>query len=309
VSLRLAFMGTSDFAVPALTEIVGQGHSVAAVYARAPRPAGRGMQERRSPVHEAAARLELPVFTPVSLRPPEEQAAFAALDLDVAVVVAYGLILPKAFLEAPTFGCLNIHASLLPRWRGAAPIQRAIMAGDAETGVTIMRMDEGLDTGAIAMTERLAIGRDVTAGELRAGLAPLGADLIVRALAALAKGALDSQAQPAEGVTYAEKIDKSETRIDWTRPAVEVHNRIRGLSPSPGAWCEMEIGGRNERVKVLRSHRIAADGEPGAILGDTLTVACGTGAVELVELQRSGGKAMAAGEFLRGLQQRPERMF
>jgi methionyl-tRNA formyltransferase len=308
VSLRLAFMGTSDFAVPALTEIVGQGHSVAAVYARAPRPAGRGMQERRSPVHEAAARLELPVFTPVSLRPPEEQAAFAALDLDVAVVVAYGLILPKAFLEAPTFGCLNIHASLLPRWRGAAPIQRAIMAGDAETGVTIMRMDEGLDTGAIAMTERLAIGRDVTAGDLRAALARLGADLIVRALAALAKGALDTQAQPAEGIIYAGKIDKSETRIDWSRPAVEVHNRIRGLSPWPGAWCEMEIGGRRERVKLLRSHRIAADGPPGTILGNTLTVACGGGAVELVELQRAGGKAMAAGEFLRGLQRPPERL-
>jgi methionyl-tRNA formyltransferase len=187
VTLRLAFMGTSDFAVPALTEIVGQGHSVAAVYTRAPRPAGRGMQERRSPVHEAAARLDLPVFTPVSLRLPEEQAAFAALDLDVAVVVAYGLVLPKAFLEAPTFGCLNIHASLLPRWRGAAPIQRAIMAGDSETGVTIMQMDEGLDTGPIAMAERIEIGRDMTAGDLRVMLARLGADLIVRALAALAR--------------------------------------------------------------------------------------------------------------------------
>jgi methionyl-tRNA formyltransferase len=308
VSLRLAFMGTSDFAVPALTEIVGQGHTVSAVYTRAPRPAGRGMIERRSPVHETAIRLDLPVVTPASLRVPEEQAAFAALDLDVAVVAAYGLILPRSFLEAPTFGCLNIHASLLPRWRGAAPIQRAIMAGDDETGVTIMQMDEGLDTGPIAMAERVGIGRDMTAGELRAVLARLGADLIVRALAALARGALDTRPQPAEGVTYAARIDKSETRIDWKRPAAEVHNHIRGLSPSPGAWCEMEIGGRNERVKVLRSHPVAAEGAPGTILGDTLVVACGNGAVELVELQRAGGKAMAAAEFLRGLQQRPERL-
>jgi methionyl-tRNA formyltransferase len=309
VSLRIAFMGTSEFAVPALTEIVGQGHSVAAVYTRAPRPAGRGMRERKSPVHEAAARLDLPLFTPVSLRLPEEQAAFAALDTDVAVVAAYGLILPKAFLEAPTFGCLNIHASLLPRWRGAAPIQRAIMAGDSETGVTIMQMDEGLDTGPIAMAERVEIGRDMTAGDLRVMLARLGADLIVRALAALARGALDTRPQAAEGVTYAGKIDKSETRIDWTRPAAEVHNRIRGLSPWPGAWCEMEIGGKRERVKLLRSHRIAADGPPGALLGNTLTVACGGGAVELVEVQRAGGKALAAGEFLRGLQRPPERLF
>jgi methionyl-tRNA formyltransferase len=308
VSLRLAFMGTSDFAVPALTEIVGQGHSVAAVYTRAPRPAGRGMQERKSPVHEAAMRLDLPVFTPVSLRPPDEQAAFAAFDLDVAIVVAYGLILPKPFLDAPTLGCLNIHASLLPRWRGAAPIQRAIMAGDAETGVTIMQMEEGLDTGPVAMTERLAIGRDMTAGELRSALAPLGADLIVRALAALAKGALDTQPQSESGVTYAEKIEKSESRIDWARPAAEIHNRIRGLSPWPGAWCEIEIGGKRERLKLLRSHRIAADGAPGTILGNTLTVACGGDAVEILELQRAGGKAMAAGEFLRGLQRAPERL-
>jgi methionyl-tRNA formyltransferase len=308
VSLRLAFMGTSDFAVPALTEIVGQGHAVAAVYTRAPRPAGRGMLDRKSPVHDAAARLDLPVVTPASLRVPGEQAAFAALDLDVAVVVAYGLILPKSFLEAPASGCLNIHASLLPRWRGAAPIQRAIMAGDSETGVTIMRIDEGRDTGPVAMAERVEIGRDMTAGELRASLARLGADLIVRALAALAKGALDTQPQPADGVTYAERIDKSEARIDWTRPAAEVHNRIRGLSPWPGAWCEMDVGGKRERLKVLRSHRIAADGAPGTVLSDTLTIACGTGAVELVEIQRAGGKAMAAGEFLRGLQRRPERL-
>jgi methionyl-tRNA formyltransferase len=308
VSLRLAFMGTSDFAVPALTEIVGRGHAVAAVYTRAPRPAGRGMLDRKSPVHDAAARLDLPVVTPASLRVPGEQAAFAALDLDVAVVVAYGLILPKSFLEGPASGCLNIHASLLPRWRGAAPIQRAIMAGDSETGVTIMRMDDGLDTGPVAMAERVEIGRDMTAGELRASLARLGADLIVRALAALAKGALDTRPQPADGASYAAKIDKSEARIDWTRPAAEVHNRIRGLSPWPGAWCEMDVGGKRERLKVLRSHRIAADGAPGTVLGDTLTIACGTGAVELVEIQRAGGKAMAAGEFLRGLQRRPERL-
>jgi len=312
VSLRLAFMGTPDFAVPALTEIVGQGHTVAAVYTRPPRRAGRGMAERKSPVHESAERFGIPVLAPKSLRAPEELAAFAALHLDVAVVVAYGLILPRPFLDAPVFGCLNLHASLLPRWRGAAPIQRAIMAGDTETGVTVMQMDEGLDTGPIAMAERVAIGPDTTAGELRGRLARLGADLMARALAALAKGALDTRPQPTEGVTWAARIDKAGTRIDWSRPAVDVHNHIRGLSPDPGAWCEMKINGRIERVKVLRSALADRnDGvgapAPGAVLDD-FTVACGSGVVRLLELQRAGGKALAADDFLRGLRGRPERL-
>lgn len=308
MSLRLAFMGTPDFAVPALTEIVGQGHDVAAVYTRAPRPAGRGLPETKSPIQATAERFGIPVVTPATLRTDAEADTFAALRLDVAVVVAYGLILPPAILRAPRAGCLNLHASLLPRWRGAAPINRAIMAGDDETGVMVMQMDEGLDTGPIAMVERVPIGRDMTAGELHDRLAILGADLMARALAALEKGALDTRAQSADGATYAPKITNAETRIDWSRPAAEVHNHIRGLSPFPGAWCEMEIGGRSERVKILRSHRIAAEGAPGTVLDQHLTVACGSGAVQLLELQRAGGKPLAAGDFVRGLRARPERV-
>ena len=308
MSLRLAFMGTPNFAVPTLTEIVGQGHDVAAVYTRAPRPAGRGLAEKKSPVHETAQRFGIHGRTPATLRNPDEHHIFAALDLDVAVVVAYGLILPPAILNAPRFGCLNLHASLLPRWRGAAPINRAIMAGDAETGVMVMQMDEGLDTGAVAMAEQVPIGRDATAGELHDKLAILGADLMSRALAALEKGALDTRPQSVDGVTYATKIANAETRIEWARPAAEVHNHIRGLSPFPGAWCEMEIGGKKERLKVLRSHRIAADGAPGAVLDSHLTVACGSGAVQLLELQRAGGKPLATGDFLRGLRERPGRV-
>jgi methionyl-tRNA formyltransferase len=301
-------MGTPDFAVPALTEIVGQGHDVAAVYTRAPRPAGRGLAEKKSPVHETAERFGIPVRTPATLRDSGEQSAFAALDLDAAVVVAYGLILPPAILSAPHSGCLNLHASLLPRWRGAAPINRAIMAGDTETGVMVMQMDEGLDTGPVAIAEQVPIGRDMTAGELHDRLAILGADLMARALAALEKGALDTRPQFDDGVTYAAKITNAETRIDWSRTAAEVHNQIRGLSPFPGAWCEMEIGGKTERVKVLRSHRIAAEGAPGAVLDAHFTVACGSGAVQLLELQRAGGKLLATGDFLRGLRVRPERV-
>jgi methionyl-tRNA formyltransferase len=300
MSLRLVFMGTPEFSVPTLTEIIGQGHEVVGVYTRAPRPAGRGLAERRSPVHEVAERFGIPVFTPRSLKGEAEQAVFASLEADVAVVIAYGLILPQPILDAPREGCLNLHASLLPRWRGAAPIHRAVMAGDRETGVMVMRMDAGLDTGPVAMAERIAIGEDWTTGDLHDRLARLGADLMVRALAALSRGALDAVPQGEAGVTYAAKIDKGETRIDWSRPAADVHNHIRGLSPFPGAWCEMVLGDKAERVKVLRSTRRPGTGAAGAVLDDALTVACGDGAVRIVQLQRAGRQAMSANEFLRG---------
>jgi methionyl-tRNA formyltransferase len=300
--LRLIFMGTPDFAVPTLAEIVGRGHEVVAVYTRAAKPAGRrGLELQPTPVEAKARLLGLPVFTPKTLRSEEAQAEFRAHGADAAVVVAYGLILPRPVLDAPPLGCFNVHASLLPRWRGAAPINRAVMAGDAESGVTIMRMDEGLDTGAMAMMERLPIGPDMTAGELHDRLAPLGADLMVRALAALGRDALTLTPQPEAGVTYAAKIDKAETRVDWTRPWNEVHDHCRGLSPFPGAWCEMPTPDGPVRVKILRTTKGEGAGAPGAVLDDALTIACGTGAVRLVEVQRAGGKAMKAGEFLRGL--------
>nr|WP_321527180.1 methionyl-tRNA formyltransferase [uncultured Cohaesibacter sp.] len=298
--MRVVFMGAPDFSVPTLMEIVGQGHEVVAVYSQPPRPAGRGMEERKTPVHEAAEQLGLPVFTPTSLKSEEEQEKFRALDADVAVVVAYGLLLPKAILEAPREGCLNLHGSLLPRWRGAAPIQRAIMAGDRETGVQVMRMDEGLDTGDICMSETIAITAEMTAEDLHDRMMVLGADLMVRALAALSRGLLQSRSQPEEGVTYAKKIDKAESRIDFSRSADEIHNTIRGLSPFPGAWCEMTIRGKAQRVKLLRSELADGKGTPGELLDDAMTVACGAGAVRLVMLQRAGKGAMKADEFLRG---------
>ena len=239
MTMRLVFMGTPDFAVPSLTEIVGRGHDVVAVYTQPPRPAGRGMSEQRSPVHEKAMAFALPVVTPKSLRDPAVQDAFAALAADAAVVVAYGLILPQAVLDAPRHGCINLHASLLPRWRGAAPIQRAIMAGDKETGVMVMHMEAGLDTGPVCMAERLAIGAEDTAGQLHDRLAVLGADLMVRALAAQERGTLNCVAQSEDGVTFAAKIDKAEARIDFRQDATAVHNLIRGISPYPGAWCDM----------------------------------------------------------------------
>jgi len=300
MTLRIIFMGTPDFAVPTLAEIIGQGHEVVAVYTQPPRPAGRGMAERRSPVHELADRFGIPVLTPASLRSDEEQEPFAALGAEAAVVVAYGLILPQAILDAPPLGAFNLHASLLPRWRGAAPIQRAIMAGDAETGVAVMQMEAGLDTGPVAMVERTPIGPDEAAGALHDRLARLGADLMGRALAALERGSLTFAPQAEDGVTYAAKIDKGETRIDWSRGAAEIHNKIRGLSPLPGAWTEMPIGGRTERVKLLRSSLADGAGAPGTVLDDALTIACGEGAVRIIELQRAGGKAMSAEEFLRG---------
>jgi methionyl-tRNA formyltransferase len=298
--MRLIFMGTPDFAVPTLLELDAAGHEIAAVYTRAAKPAGRGMDLQPSPVEREARRLGLKVATPTTLKSAEAQAAFRAHNADAAVVVAYGLILPKPILEAPRLGCFNVHASLLPRWRGAAPINRAIMAGDAETGVTIMQMDEGLDTGAMAMAERIAIGPDMTAGDTHDALARLGADLMLRALAAAERGSLSFTPQSAAGVTYATKISKDETRIDWTKPWSQVHDHIRGLSPFPGAW--FEIGAT--RVKALRSTRgegqKATNAAPGTLLDDHLTVACGDGAVRLTQVQRAGRQPMPAEEFLRG---------
>jgi methionyl-tRNA formyltransferase len=298
--VRIVFMGTPDFAVPTLVALAEGGHELVAVYTRAPAPAGRGMAERRSPVHEAAARLGIQVLHPASLNGNETAEQFRSLQADVAVVVAYGLLLPKAILEAPRFGCLNLHASLLPRWRGAAPIERAIMAGDSETGVAVMRMDQGLDTGAVAFSESVAIGPDTTAGELHDRLAEIGARAIGRAVGELAGGRLVFTPQPAQGVSYAKKIGKSETRIDWSRPWNEVHNHIRGLSPFPGAWFEMIVDGKPVRVKAIRSTRGEGNGPPGAALDARLTIACGAGAVRLLEVQRAGARPISAEEFLRG---------
>jgi len=306
--MRVVFMGTPEFSVPTLTEIVSAGHEVVAVYTRAPKPAGRGQAERRSPVHEAAESFGIPVFTPRSLKGEAEQAVFASLGAEVGVVVAYGLLLPKPILEAPDHGCLNLHGSLLPRWRGAAPIQRAIMAGDKQTGIVVMQMDEGLDTGAMGPTEIIPIGPDMTAGELHDRMMRLGADLMGRALAALERGSLDFPPQPAEGVTYAAKIDKAEARIDFSQDAGTVHNLIRGLSPFPGAWFELELGGRPVRIKALRSTPAAGSGAPGALLGGELVIACGSGAVRLTQVQREGKAAMDAATFLRGAGPLPERV-
>ena len=290
--MKIVFMGTPEFSVPVL-EALARAHEVVCVYSQPPRPAGRGKKDRPSPVQARAEELGLPVRHPVSLRTPEAQAEFAALGADVAVVVAYGLILPQVVLDAPRLGCLNIHASLLPRWRGAAPIHRAIMAGDAETGVCIMQMEAGLDTGPVLLREATAIGATETTGQLHDRLSEMGARLIGQALEALP--GLTPVPQPAEGVTYAQKIDKAEARIDWTRPAVEVDQQIRGLSPFPGAWCEIA----GERVKLLKSELAAGQGVPGQVLSG-LTIACGTGAVAITLAQREGKRAMAPDDFLRG---------
>ena len=295
MTLRLAFMGTPDFAVPTLAELIAQGHDIACVYSQPPRPKGRGMALEPGPVHKFAQSAKLEVRTPLSLKGAAEQAEFAALDLDAAIVVAYGLLLPKPVLDAPKLGCFNLHGSLLPRWRGAAPIQRAVMAGDAETGVMVMRMEEGLDTGPVLMAERTPIGRK-TSGELASELSRLGADLMVRALGALERGGVTPQAQGEDGVTYAKKILKEEARIDWTASAHEVDCHIRGLSPFPGAWTEVN----GERLKVLYAEPAAGNGRPGIALDDVLTVACGNGAVRLRKVQRAGGKAMDADALLKG---------
>jgi methionyl-tRNA formyltransferase len=295
-------MGTPEFAVPTLDAIAGAGHQLTAVYTQPPRPAGRGMAEQASPIAQQAQRLGLPIFTPKSLKDPSATDDMRAHRVDAAVVVAYGLILPKQILELFPLGCFNLHASLLPRWRGAAPIQRAIMAGDRETGVAVMKMEEGLDTGPVAvvdgkMAELVAIGPDATAGDLHDQLAGLGAGLMVRALAALEMGDLRVILQPNTSVTYADKIAKAETRIDWRKAWNEVHNHCRGLSPFPGAWFEHPSAGR---IKVLRSTKGSGAGEPGRVLDDELTIACGKDAIRLLELQREGRKPMRAEEFLRG---------
>jgi methionyl-tRNA formyltransferase len=291
--MRLVFMGTPDFAVETLKALTGAGHEICCVYSQPPRPAGRGMAERPSPVHAFAAAKGIEVRTPTSLKSPEEQARFAALGADAAVVVAYGLLLPKPVLDAPRLGCFNVHASLLPRWRGAAPIQRAIMAGDAETGVTIMRMEEGLDTGPMCKVGRVPIKPETTAQTLHDALAELGARLMVEVLA---QQTIACTPQPVEGVSYAKKIDKAEARVDFSRPAEDVRNHIHGLSPFPGAWFQA----RGKRIKVLACEVIAVTGTPGSFIDDRLAIACGTSAVRLLRLQREGKGAMEAEEFLRG---------
>lgn len=299
--LRIVFMGTPEFSVPTLAEIIGAGHEVAAVYSQPARPAGRGLEVTRSPVHAFAEAAGIPVLTPKSLKGANEQATFRAHDADVAVVVAYGLLLPQAILDAPRHGCLNLHGSKLPRWRGAAPIQRAIMAGDRETAAMVMRMDAGLDTGAVCLAESIAIGPDTTAGALHDTMAALGAGLMVRALAALERGSLRPTPQPVDGVTYAKKIDKAETQIDFGRPAQAVHDHIRGLSPFPGAWFALGEVKSSERIKVLRSAVVAGvSGQPGTVIDATGVIACGSGAIRLVEVQRAGKRSMAMAEFLRG---------
>jgi methionyl-tRNA formyltransferase len=300
--LRLIFMGTPDFSVPTLLELVAHGHEIAAVYTRAPKPGGRrGLLLQPTPVEEAARKLGVPVLTPKTLRTPEALEEFRAFDADAAVVVAYGMILPQAILDAPELGCYNLHASLLPRWRGAAPINRAIMAGDAETGVMVMKMDVGLDTGDVAMAARLAISDTMTAADLHDHLARLGADLMVRAMAALERSGLQLRKQSEDGVTHAAKIDKAEARIDWTKPAHAVLRHIHGLSPFPGAWCELLAVSENARVKILRCEPAKGSGAPGEVLDDHLTIACGEGAIRILELQREGKARMQAADFLRGV--------
>jgi methionyl-tRNA formyltransferase len=295
MTLRLAFMGTPDFAVPTLAELIAQGHDIAAVYSQPPRPKGRGMALEPGPVHKFAAGAGLPVRTPLSLKGEAEQAEFAALNIDAAIVVAYGLLLPKAILDAPVLGCFNLHGSLLPRWRGAAPIQRAVMAGDTQTGVMVMQMEEGLDTGPVLMAERVPVGRK-TSGELATELSRLGADLMVRALGALERGAIMPVTQSEDGVTYAKKILKDEARIDWTKSAAEIDCLVRGISPFPGAWTKVN----GERLKVLYAEPVDGSGAPGTALDDAFTIACGSGALRLRKVQRAGGKAMDADALLKG---------
>ena len=295
MALRLAFMGTPDFAVPTLAELIAQGHDIAAVYSQPPRPKGRGMALEPGPVHKFAQSAKLDVRTPLSLKGEAEQAEFAALGIDAAVVVAYGLLLPKPILDAPNLGCFNLHGSLLPRWRGAAPIQRAVMAGDTETGVMVMRMEEGLDTGPVLMAEKVTVGRK-TSGELTMELSRLGADLMVRALGALERGGVTTVEQAEDGVTYAKKILKDEARIDWSKSAVEIDRHIRGLSPFPGAWTE--VGG--ERLKILYAEPVDGIGPHGIALDDALAIGCGEGAIRLVRVQRAGKGAMDARDLLKG---------
>jgi len=303
--LNIVFMGTPDFSVPVLDAIMAAGHRVIAVYSQPPRPAGRGLAEVKSPVQRRAEELGLPVKTPKSFKADADRAEFAALNADAAVVVAYGLLLPVAVLDAPKLGCFNVHASKLPRWRGAAPIQRAIMAGDAITAVNIMRMDAGLDTGPVCLGRDVPIPSDMTAGELHDKLSQAGAELMVDALTALEAGTLKAEPQPFEGATYAKKIDKRETHIDFSQSAQTVVDHIRGLSPYPGAWFEANLGGKPERIKVLRASVSSLQGAPGTLLDDAMTIACGEGAIRIDQLQRAGKQPMAASDFLRGVRLTP----
>src|SRR6266478_9362847 len=303
--LRLIFMGTPEFAVPTLLELVAHGHEVVAAYTRAAKPAGRGMKLQLSPVEVEARRLGIPVLTPTALKTQPALDKFRARNADAAVVVAYGMILPQAILDAPKYGCFNLHASRLPRWRGAAPINRATMAGDTETGVMVMKMDAGLDTGDVAIAERLAITDAMTAADMHDALAPLGGDLMVRAMGALERGKLQLTRQSDQGVTYAAKIEKAEARIDWNKPARAVLRHIHGLSPFPGAWCEMGIEGEQVRAKILRCAMADGSGVPGDLLDDHLTVACKEGALRILELQRAGKAPMKAEDFLRGTPLKP----
>jgi methionyl-tRNA formyltransferase len=299
--LRLIFMGTPDFAVPTLRALHDARHEIVAIYTRAPKPGGRrGLQSQPTPIEQEARRLGIHVLTPKTLKTPEALEEFRAHNADAAVVVAYGMILPQAILDVPKFGCFNLHASLLPRWRGAAPIERAIMAGDAASGIMVMKMDAGLDTGDVAMAERVTITDQMTASDLHDALAPLGADLMVRAIGALEKGALQLVKQGEQGVTYAAKIDKAEARIDWNKPARAVLRHIHGLSPFPGAWSEIGGEGETARIKILRCELASGSGPPGAVLDDRLTIACADGAIRILELQRAGKAPMQAVEFLRG---------
>ncbi len=309
MSLRLIFMGTPDFAVPTLLELAAHGHEIVAVYTREPKPAKRGMKVQETPVALAAKQLGIPVLTPTTLKTPEALAEFESHQADAAVVVAYGMILPRAILDAPALGCFNLHGSLLPRWRGAAPINRAIMSGDGESGVMVMKMDAGLDTGDVAMAERLPITDAMTAADLHDALAPLGADLMVRAMGALERGGLQLAKQSEHGVTYAAKIDKAEAQIDWHKPAHDVLRQIHGLSPFPGAWTEAPLEGDTMRLKILRCEMAKGSGEPGALLDDRLTVACGEGAIRLVDVQRAGKAPMKAADFLRGTPLKPPLRF
>jgi methionyl-tRNA formyltransferase len=303
--LRLIFMGTPEFAVPTLLALADHGHEIVAVYTREPKPAKRGMKLQPTPVEQAARQLGIPVLTPKTLRTQEAEAEFRSHNADAAVVVAYGMILPQNILDAVPLGCFNLHASLLPRWRGAAPINRAIMAGDAESGVMVMKMDAGLDTGDVAMAERLPITDTMTASDLHDALAPLGADLMVRAMGALARRGLQFTKQSEQGVTYAAKIDKAEARIDWTKSAREVLRHIHGLSPFPGAWFEVVLDGEPVRIKALRCELAKGAGAAGDLLDNKLTIACGDGAIRILELQRAGKPPMKADAFLNGTPLKP----
>lgn len=302
--LRLIFMGTPEFAVPTLRALAERGHEVVAVYTREAKPAKRGLKLQPSPIALEAQARDIPVLTPRTLKTQEALQEFGAYHADAAVVVAYGMILPRAILDAPKLGCFNLHASLLPRWRGAAPINRAIMAGDSESGVTVMKMDVGLDTGDVAMTEHISINDAMTAGDLHDALAPLGAGLMVRAMDELERGQLRLTPQGDQGVTYAAKIEKTEARIDWTKPARAVLRHIHGLSPFPGAWCEMPVEGE-ARVKILRCELVEGSGVPGQLLDDRLTIACKDGAIRILELQRASKQPLKTGDFLRGAPLQP----